>query len=63
MRYSAIEIAVVDQKMHEIQPNAHSLMKRTIATSIGVGDGHWGNVSLIGRSRVSALYQRRVGDV
>jgi hypothetical protein len=37
-------------------------MKRTIAAFIGLGDGHQDNVSLIGRARVSALYQRRLGD-
>ncbi len=50
------------QSNEALELNTHSLMKRTIAGCIGVGDGHWGGVTLIGRARVSALYQRRVGD-
>ena len=32
-----------------LERNAQSFMKRTIATTTGVGDTDWGNVSLIGR--------------
>ena len=55
-------IAFRAQSNGALELNVCSLMKRTSAACVGLGDGHRGNVSLIGRSRVGALYQRRVGD-
>ena len=45
-----------------LERNAQSFMKRTIAAFIGLGDGHWDTVSLIGRLSWGRFVSACVGD-
>ena len=45
-----------------LERNAQSFMKRAIAACIGLGDGHWGTVSLIGRLSWGRFVSAYVGD-